>query len=143
MQTKVMVQTDILSSYSKPFESIILELIEAEMTVSTLIRRTVEKQVEQSTDWRRLEWEKVRKILEKRCTPQENLEMQQQQGVIQVTEIPSSKREEEISRAMHRFKKGEYIIFLDGKQLQSLEETITLTSTSKIIFLKLFPLMGG
>ena len=143
MKVKVMVQTDILSSYSKPFESIFLELGEQKMAVSTLIRSMVEKKVEQATDWRRLEWEKVRKILEKRCTPEEDLESQKENGVIQVSESPKIDVEEETHRMFNGFKQGDYIIISDGKQLKNLEETLILTPQSKIIFLKLFPLMGG
>lgn len=143
-----MVQTEILGAYSKPFEAVFLESERENMTVEELIRLTVKKQIEQFRDTKRLEWETARSILENRQSKKEAewVAANSEYGVIPVSEqiqksLPNS--EIEVDRAIWAFQQKEYLIFADGKQLQKLEEQVEVHQQSKIIFLKLMPLIIG
>ena len=45
--------------------------------------------------------------------------------------------------AVEAFENNQVILLLDGTQIESLDETVNLTSNTKLTFLKLIPLVGG
>ncbi len=45
--------------------------------------------------------------------------------------------------AIEAFEKNQVILLLDGAQVETLDETVNLTSNTKLTFLKLIPLVGG
>lgn len=49
----------------------------------------------------------------------------------------------QLDAAVEAFDRGRIYVLVDDRQLDSLDEQLTLTSTSEVIFLKLVPLMGG
>jgi hypothetical protein len=51
--------------------------------------------------------------------------------------------EKQVYIALDAFQKNGFFILLDHQQLESLDEMVTLQSTSKISFVKLTPLVGG
>ena len=51
--------------------------------------------------------------------------------------------QEAIENALLAFKDGFYYVFVDQKQIEKLEEEITLYPNSHIMFLRLVPLVGG
>lgn len=52
-------------------------------------------------------------------------------------------QQEAIDRALQAFEDGFYYIFIDDQQIEGLEETVLLKENSKILFLRLVPLVGG
>lgn len=51
--------------------------------------------------------------------------------------------EKQVYIALNAFQKNGFFILVDDKQIEELNQKITLTSTSKISFVKLTPLVGG
>ncbi len=49
----------------------------------------------------------------------------------------------EIKRAFQAFESGAIAIFVDGQQMQDLDQQVTITSETKIKFVRLIPLTGG
>ncbi|WP_020393716.1 hypothetical protein [Thiolinea disciformis] len=54
-----------------------------------------------------------------------------------------AKLPEEIHRAQQAFQENHYFIIADGRQLTTLDETITLRANSEVQFIRLLPLIGG
>ncbi|MFW9994739.1 MAG: hypothetical protein ACFFD4_22040 [Candidatus Odinarchaeota archaeon] len=50
---------------------------------------------------------------------------------------------EEVKRAQESFKKKEYYVFIDSKQIKDLNERIEIDENSRIRFLRVIPLAGG
>lgn len=51
--------------------------------------------------------------------------------------------EAQIEVALSAFEKNGYLVLVDDKQVESLDQQITISKDTKIIFLKLTPLVGG
>jgi hypothetical protein len=51
--------------------------------------------------------------------------------------------ERQYAKAIGAFQGNGFLVFIDDRQIMDLDETIPLTETSKISFLKLVPLIGG
>lgn len=51
--------------------------------------------------------------------------------------------EKQLYIALEAFQKNSYFILVDNQQLESLDQVISLTSTTTVSFIKLTPLIGG
>lgn len=51
--------------------------------------------------------------------------------------------EKQVYVALDAFQKNGYFVFINDRQAESLDETVTLTESTKVSFLKLTPLVGG
>jgi hypothetical protein len=48
-----------------------------------------------------------------------------------------------VENALQAFKDGFYLVFIDDRQQEDLEEIVALTDRSELLFLRLTPLVGG
>jgi hypothetical protein len=48
-----------------------------------------------------------------------------------------------VENALQAFKDGFYLVFIDDRQQEDLEELVVLTDRSELLFLRLTPLVGG
>jgi hypothetical protein len=48
-----------------------------------------------------------------------------------------------VENALQAFKDGFYLVFIDDRQQEDLEELVALTDRSELLFLRLTPLVGG
>jgi hypothetical protein len=60
-----------------------------------------------------------------------------------VRERPVLDWEKQFAKAITAFKGNGFVVLLDDRQIDDLDETLHLTEQSKLTFLKLVPLMGG
>jgi len=60
-----------------------------------------------------------------------------------VRERPVLDWEKQFDKAIAAFKGNGFLVLLDDRQIDDLDETLHLTEQSKLTFLKLVPLMGG
>jgi hypothetical protein len=103
---------------------------EERLTVRELIRNLVIQHAQNDTEH----------INSSRCSsPEEKLLNSQKTGNPSGTKSWVSKFE----HAVKAFDNNQVILLLDGVQAESLEQTITLTPDSKVVFFKLIPLVGG
>lgn len=51
--------------------------------------------------------------------------------------------EREVARALSAFRAGRYVVLVDGRQVESADELVTLTPDSEVTFVRLVPLRGG
>jgi hypothetical protein len=60
-----------------------------------------------------------------------------------VRERPVLNWKKQFDKAITAFKGNGFVVLLDDRQIDDLDETLHLTEQSKLTFLKLVPLMGG
>lgn len=127
--------------------NIVFDLLHEQLTVAELISRTVEEQIRDLLITRGIDKESTRQMLDRQYLSSEDIQRQASQGKISVpskaVEMPEIDTQVEISRALDAFKRKTYIIVVDGRQVESLEDVLTLSATSKINFMRLTPLVGG
>ena len=129
-------------------DDILLSLFDDTLTVRELIAMTVEEQVRDLTLTRRLDSADARRILDRQYLTAEDVDRQAAQGVIA---FPAHKQagpleidtQAEIERAERGFERGTYAVFVDGRQMERLDEEMTLHATSRVNFLRMTPLVGG
>ena len=51
--------------------------------------------------------------------------------------------EQQYARALRAFERGAYLILVDDRQVEDLDDEITLTADTQVAFLRLVPLVGG
>ena len=127
--------------------SVVLKLAETTLTTQDLIRRTVEEQVWNLLSARKLEQAQARQILDRHYLTEAEVRSQASSGAVRLPRKASATRsidmEEEIGRAVHAFQNGLFAVLVDGQQLMSLQDRVTLRQASKVTFLRLTPLAGG
>ncbi|MHA2163514.1 MAG: hypothetical protein ACXABF_13920 [Candidatus Thorarchaeota archaeon] len=129
-------------------ETIVLELMETKITIADLIRRVVEEQIWNLMNERKMEIKKARRALDRQYLSEVEVYSQAAGGQIKFPSRRSVKHrkmdpEREVLRATEAYKAGIYCILINGKRVESLEETLTLGDNSQVTFLRLMPLIGG
>lgn len=126
-----------------------LNLPEETITVAELIRRTVEEQVGELRARQYLDFEQARRTLDRQYLTAEEMVEQAEQGAIRPR--PSRRAlhprqvdpEAEVARALHAFEGGAYLILVDGRRVERLDEEIRFAPGTTVTFLRLMPLVGG
>lgn len=126
--------------------NVALSLLTETLTIRELIANTVEEQIRDLQLQRQMDIESIRNILSRQYLTDAEIQAQAQTGAIKMPELPDNSPifiTQETEKALTAFEKGVYVIVIDGKQAQSLDDTVTLKPTSKVTFLRLTPLKGG
>ena len=133
-----------------PLDPVFLRLVDEELTLAELIRRTVEEQVRELVVRRQREVADVRRALDRQYLTGSEVEAQaREQGAVR---FPSQARrrpartidpEREVQRALDAFRRGVYHVFVDGRQVERLDSVVRFTPGARITFLRLTPLAGG
>jgi hypothetical protein len=125
---------------------VFLNLLQEHLTVAELIQRTVEEQVRELL-LQLLDAQQVHHALERHYLTTEEIVAQAQKGAVRYPSKPSQISQIEVKAEVHRairaFEAGSYIILVNGQQVESLDEELTLSMNTKVIFLRLMPLVGG
>jgi hypothetical protein len=127
---------------------VVLEILNEILTVRELIERTVEEQIRDLVAIRRLDVGQAERALNRQyLTTSEVRQQAQDRGVVklpsQVKQVPEINVRAEIKKAISGFEAGSFIIFVDGSQMETLDDEIQLGLSSKVTFLRLTPLVGG
>jgi hypothetical protein len=127
--------------------SVALDLLNETLTVRELIAHAVEEQIRDLLIHRKLDANRVQHILERQYLTQSEVEQQAVQGAIK---RPSEPRQPgqidhraEVRKALTAFERGTIIVVVDGRPVETLDEMVTLSATSKATFMRLTPLVGG
>jgi hypothetical protein len=129
-------------------DDVLLSLFDDTLTVRELIAMTIEEQVRDLTMTRNLDSADARRILDRQYLTAEDVDRQAATGVIA---FPAHKQDRpleidtqaEIERAERGFERGTYAVFVDGRQMERLDEEVTLHATSRATFVRMTPLVGG
>jgi hypothetical protein len=64
-------------------------------------------------------------------------------GAINIKRTKIKNEDKEIMKALQAFENGEFKVFLDKQQIDTLDEMISTDLDSDLVFLRLIPLVGG
>ncbi len=124
-----------------------VRLTDVRISVQDLIRRVVEEQLWDLLSRRKLGEAEARRILERQYLTQDQVQAQATHGAVkyprQPSRAPQIDVEAEVQRATQAFTDGAYFLVVNGRQVTSLDEGLSLAATSKVTFLRLTPLIGG
>lgn len=123
------------------------------LTVKALIARTVEQQIEvllSDQNHRPEVLRKTRKVLAKQYLSEQDIAQMSQQGSIHLPEIEIESVEtkpintkNEIRYACQAFQQRRFFITVNGEQVVALDDMVSLTENSTVLFIRLMPLVGG
>jgi hypothetical protein len=132
-----------------PLDPVFLRLLDEQLTLAELIRRTVEEQVRELVVRRQRETAEVRRALDRQYLTGSEVEAQaREHGAVRFPAPrdgapPVIDPEAEVRRAQDAFRRGVYHVFVDGQQVERLESVVRFTPGARITFLRLTPLAGG
>jgi hypothetical protein len=128
-------------------EPVQLELAAERISVRELISRTVAEQIRVLAEQQKAEAEVVQLALARQYLSAKDVEVQSESGRIR---LPSESKQaktldtaNEVAKAWCGFEAKAFRVLVDGETLETLDEEIALSRTSKIVFLRLLPLVGG
>ncbi len=133
------------------FDDLIYKLAEEKVEICELIRQIVTEQVRSLNARNDIQEQEKRKIINRQYLRQEDIEEQAKDGRIAVNEAsqhtpdkqsPLIDPDKEAQSAVRAFKRGAYFVLINGKQVEPGDE-LSLTEQSKLVFLRLTPLVGG
>lgn len=128
-------------------EPVLLELLEEQISVRELVRRTVEEQVRDLIGRRALDNKSARQTLERQYLTDEEIAAAAAQGRVSLPKLSSSgtnlNAEREVERALKAFESRKFQIFIEGRQIESLDEQLSFREQTRVTFLRLMPLAGG
>ena len=125
-----------------------LRLLDERLSVAELIRRTVEEQVRELTVRRRLDAEQAGRALARHYLSAEEVAAQARRGAVRFPTAQSGKAAQldpalEVEKALRAFDAGTYVILVDGRRVERLDEVVPFSPGTKVTFLRLMPLVGG
>ncbi|GAA2622069.1 hypothetical protein GCM10010399_61570 [Dactylosporangium fulvum] len=119
----------------------LLELAEERIAVAALIERAVEEQI------RLMEADRVRcrAMLDRQYLSADEIRAQAAGGVIRLPagEPAAPDVASEVAKARRAFERGVFAVFAGGRQVERLDEVVTLRIGEPVLFLRLTPLVGG
>ncbi len=138
----MILETKVLGSRKRPYEPWEIPLLQhAEtLTLQDFLTRVVRQEVEAFKN--RQEERKLVRVLSK-----EDIEKGLAKGKVDSGGLEHEPQDVDpvaaVENALVAFKDGLYYVFVDDKQALSLEEEISLMPDSRVLFLRLVPLVGG
>lgn len=118
------------------------------VTLEELIHRTVAEQVRELVARRRLDEMKARQVLDRQYLTPEEVRTQSSDGVVRYPSDQGKRArrievEDEIQKALRGFERAAYYVFVDGTQVGELKEVVRFRPGTRVVFLRLMPLVGG
>jgi hypothetical protein len=122
--------------------SVLVDLACERVTARELIRAAVAEQIR---CWRADRWQ-CRRMLDRQYLTEDEARAQAVTGVVRLPAdrtVPEPEVEVEVDRAWRAFERGAFAIFVNGDQVQELEESLTLRLGEPVVFVRLVALVGG
>ncbi len=137
-----------LAQAPSPLDTVLLEMLVEKITLAELIQRTVEEQVRELVVRRRLQAEEAASVLGRQYMTAQEIAEQAARGAVRYPSKHKGKSAElnpaaEAKRALKAFEAGAYMVYADGRRIESLAEEVTFAPGTKVTFLRLMPLRGG
>jgi hypothetical protein len=117
---------------------VLIELAQETTTVRDLIRRAVVEQINVT----RVDAARCRVMLDRQYLTPEEVRAQATTGSVRAPAAPLDESAE-IDRALRAFERGTFVVFGGGRQVETLDEPVTLRVDEPVVFLRLVPLVGG
>lgn len=127
-------------------EPVHLRLVQEQLTLAELIRRTVEEQVRELLVRQKLDTMAARSVLDRHYLTEDDVLAQAEgDGAVRLpTRRPGQlDAEVEVRRALAAFERRAYAVFVDGQQVEDVQQVISVRPGTRVTFLRLMPLAGG
>lgn len=120
---------------------VLVELAQEHTTVRELIRAAVAEQVRSWQD----DSNRCRAMLDRQYLTDADIHAQAATGMVRMPDRSSTapEVEAEVSRAWRAFERGTFALFVGGRQVDRLDEDITLRLGEPVVFVRLTALVGG
>ncbi|MDO6527952.1 hypothetical protein Q4519_19945 [Motilimonas sp. 1_MG-2023] len=130
-----------------PIPDVSLQLTQTGISASELIRLTVVKQISAMTAAKN-QPESIAQSVQHQYLHPDDVEQMQAEGKIALakpltTSTPVINVEQEAAKAITAFRNKRFKIFIDGEEVQDVDQLCQLHNDSNIKFLRLIPLVGG
>jgi hypothetical protein len=130
--------------------TITLNLLNEDISVAELIQRSVEEQIRELLVSYKLQTEQARRALNRLYLTEQEIQAQVATGMIRYAPkqqseaaMPEIDSAAEVSRALRAFEQGAYLVVVDGRRVERLDERLTFRPGCRVTFLRLTPLIGG
>lgn len=148
MAQSVAVQCKVIGDAAGPgLAPVQLQWATERVSVRELIRRAVAAQIDALLLQQRAEAGLVQLALARQYLTAKDVAVQAEAGRIRLPTAAKSPPvldvEAEIRKALHGFEQRAFRVLVDGETLDSLEDELVVAQASKIVFLRLMPLVGG
>jgi hypothetical protein len=125
-----------------------VEIVQEEISVKDLLAQAVEAQINELLTNQNLDQQQAGKILDQYYPEQDSMEDPREDTRSSRERRVSAGRDPisittETKRAFQAFRNGAVAVFVDGVQMQDLKQRVTITSETKIKFIRFMPLKGG
>lgn len=138
------------SPQQPPLDPVLVELLEQEITVAELIQRVVEEQIRHLTHKRQLNSTEVQLALARQYLSAEEVQAQAEGGRVRLpsaspklTQPIAIDSKAEIRKAVDAFKTAQYFVIINGETAKSLNQSFSFDLNTKILFVRVTPLIGG
>ena len=126
--------------------AVLCNLVATTITIAELIQQTVAKQIVELQQKQCMNVTEALRVIEQHYLPAEAMTMRAKPETI--GDVSASRARQDaiataVEQAWDAFEQRAYIIVIDGKIAQSLEEEITCGHNREVTFLRLIPLVGG
>src|SRR5215470_16677034 len=121
--------------------SVLLELASENTTLRELIQAAVAEQIRVT----RVDAARCRAMLDRQYLTADDVAAQARTGLVRMPTVPVEPPDEaeEKTHAVRAFERGAFVVFCGGRQVEDLDEPITLRLGEPVVFLRLAPLVGG
>jgi hypothetical protein len=130
--------------------AVTLDILDQDITVAELIRRTVEEQIRELLVSYKLAAAQAQRALNRLYLTEEEIQAQAAAGAIRCASqktspvaAPQIDSTVEVNRAQRAFERGAYLVVVDGRRVERLDERLTFRPGCRVTFLRLTPLIGG
>ena len=122
------------------------DLVATTITIAELIQQAVARQIVEVQQKQRMTVTEASRAIEQQYLPAEAMPMRAKPEAI--GDVSTSRAGQDaittaVEQAWNAFERRVYIIVIDGKIAQSLDEEITCWHNRNVTFLRLIPLVGG
>ncbi len=133
----------LLAPQSEPELPVVaLDILDHDITAAELIRRTVEEQIRELLVSYRLDAAQAQRALNRLYLIEQEIQAQTAGGRIRYAPLQIDSAVE-VRRAQRAFEQGAYLLVVDGRRVQRLDERLTFRPGCRVTFLRLTPLIGG
>jgi hypothetical protein len=136
---------------SSEVDIFLLEILEETITLAELIQRTVEEELRLLQVKHKKAFEQINAIFARRYLTSQEITQQAEHGKIGIPSAHKPFSEEYLitnpSRAVEAayqgFRNRTFVVYVNGKQIENLQDSLTFSEQNKVVFLRLMPLVGG
>jgi hypothetical protein len=137
---RVEVRSKVPGATAPVLPAVLVELATETTTLRDLIRRAVLEQVNAT----RANAASARAMLDRQYLTDAEIQTMAASGAVRAPVVPAPPDNyAEVARAIRAFDRGAFAVFCGGRQVEALDDPLTLRLGEPVVFLRVTPLVGG